>query len=285
MELLKIVGISLAAIMGFVGYATYGIPLVVPAPPPEEAKISGEITMDQFIALGDKIFNGKGTCTLCHNPVGGRAPILDQVGPHAKERLEDPRYEGKAANVEEYIYESMTDPSAYVVAGFGKPGTNDTVSPMPDVSGGAIGLSEAEMKAVIAYLQSSSGVDVTVQIPTGEGAAPAEEEEEAAPVMAASAEEAFNKFGCVTCHKVPGVEEAGDLGPDLTTMAESAGDRVEGMSAREFVMDSIVNPNAAIAEGFDADMMPPDFADQMMVAELNMIVDALLGESGGEETE
>lgn len=284
MELLKIIGISLAAIVGFVGYATFGIPLVVPAPPPEEAKISGEMTMDQFIALGDKIFHGKGTCTLCHNPVGGRAPLLDQVGPHAKERLEDERYEGKATNVEEYIYESMTDPSAYVVAGFGKPGTNDTVSPMPDVSGGAIGLSEAEMRAVIAYLQSSSGVEVTAKIPTG--AAPVEEEEAAAaPKPAASAEEAFNKFGCVTCHKVPGVEEAGDLGPDLTALADSAAGRVEGMSAREFVVDSIINPNAVIAEGFDADMMPADFAEQMMVAELNMIVDALLGGGGGEETE
>lgn len=278
MELLKIVGVSLVAIMGFVGYATYGIPLVVPAPPPVEEKITGAMTMEQYIALGDKIFNGKGTCTLCHNPVGGRAPILDAVGQHAQERLEDSRYEGKAKTVEEYIHESMVDPSAYVVAGFGKPGTNDTVSPMPNVSKGAIGLSEAEMGAVVAYLQSSSGVEVTVALPTGEAAAAGGEEEVAeAPKPAASAEEAFNKFGCVTCHMVPGVEEGGDMGPDLTKLAETAGSRAEGKSAREFVMESITNPNAVIADGFDADMMPPDFAEQMMVAELNMMVDAILG--------
>ena len=60
----------------------------------------------------------------------------------------------------------MVDPSAYVVAGFGKAGSNDSESPMPNVTAGGIGLSEAEVAAVIAYLQDLAGAEITVEIPT-----------------------------------------------------------------------------------------------------------------------
>ncbi len=139
-----------------------GIYKLTELPPAEKAT-----TIEQYIAIGERIFNGKGTCTLCHNPVSGRAPLLDKVGAIAEERLKDPRYKGKAKTGEEYIHESMVDPSAYVVAGFGKPGTNDTVSRMLNVSKGAIGLSDAEMGAIIAYLQQIAGVKITVKLPMG----------------------------------------------------------------------------------------------------------------------
>jgi len=275
--LLKIVVFSLAVICGFAGYTTFGLPLIVPEAPPKEEKLSGDLTMDQFIAVGEKIYNGKGTCTLCHNPVGGRAPLLETVAADAPERMKDPRYNGMATTVEEYIHESMVDTSAFVVAGFGKKGTNDTVSPMPDVSKGAIGLSDVEINAVIAYLQSTAGVDVTVALPTGDEGAPADEEAPAEIKVAESAEEAFAKFDCLSCHIVPGVEEGGDIGPDLTKLAAAAGQRKKGMSARQFIEESIISPNAFVGPDMEADMMPDDYAGKMTVAELNMIVDALAG--------
>jgi len=36
----------------------------------------------------------------------------------APERLQDPRYKGKATNVREYIVESIIEPSFYVVEGY-----------------------------------------------------------------------------------------------------------------------------------------------------------------------
>jgi hypothetical protein len=133
--LLKVTVFSLLTIAFFAGFSNYGIPEINPAPPPKEEKLDlGSMTMDRFVALGDKIFNGKGTCTLCHNAVGGRAPMLDKVAAVAPERMADPRYEGDADTLEAYLYESMVKPSAYVVAGFGKAGSNDTQSPMPDAS-------------------------------------------------------------------------------------------------------------------------------------------------------
>lgn len=262
--------------LGFYGFTKVGIPLINPAPPPVEEKISGDITMDQFVALGEKIFNGKGTCTLCHNSLG-RAPMLEPVATVAMDRIADPRYgeKGKATTIGEYIYESMIDPSAFVVGGFGKKGSNDTVSPMPNVSTGAIGLSAAEMDSVIAFLQSTAGVDITVSLPTGE--VEVAEEGGEAPPPAESAKEAFSKFGCDACHMGPEIEEGGDMGPDLSKLAATAGKRTTGLSAVQFIVNSIVEPNAVIAEGFDEDMMPDDFAEQMTVSELNLIVNAILG--------
>jgi cytochrome c551/c552 len=258
----KVVGFSLFAIVAFALYANYGIPKINPAPPPVEEKIDlGAMTMDSFIALGDKIFNGKGTCTLCHNALGGRAPMLDTVAAIAGERMADARYKGTATNAEEFIYESLVKPSAFVVSGFGKAGTNDTVSPMPDVSTGSVGLSEVELKAVVAYLQDKAGTDVTVEIPTE---APAEEEEGegAERVVAKTAEEVIENYGCTMCHKIAAGE--GDMGPDLT--------RIGAAKSREYLRRSILDPNADIAAGFDADMMPGDIGDQMAASELELLV-------------
>jgi len=274
-ELIKILLFSLAIMLSFVGFATYGVPLVVPAPPPVEEKLSGDITIEQYIALGDKIFNGKGTCTLCHSPVGGRAPLLGSTGAVAAERLKDERYKGKATTPEEYLHESMVEPSAFVVSGFGKTGSNDTISPMPNVSKGSIGLSDVEIGAVIAYMQSIAGVEVTVALPTGDAAA-ASDEAPAEIKIAASAQEAYAKFGCAMCHVIAGQEESGDVGPDLTKFKDAAGTRKPGMSAEMFAMEAIVDPGADIAEGFE-EGMPDDFGDQMTVTELNMIVNHLLG--------
>lgn len=282
MELLKILTTSLALILGFVGYATYGIPLVIPELPPVEEKITGAMTKDQYVAMGSKIFLGKGTCTLCHSPVGGRAPLLDTVGSVANDRLKDSRYKGKAKTSEEYIRESMVDTSAYVVAGFGKPGTNDTVSPMPDVSKGAIALNPVEIGAVIAYLQSNAGVEVTVALPTGEAAPAADSKEPAKVEPAKTFAEAFTKFECVTCHTAPGVE-GGDMGPNLTALKAEAGKRKKGLSPEQYVAESLVSPNAFVVKGFEPDMMPGDYASRLTVAELNLIVNGLLGKEAGKE--
>ncbi len=278
-ELGKILVYGLLIMLAFAGYAKFGIPLVIPEAPPVEEKITGAMTKDQFVAMGDKIFHGKGTCTLCHSPVGGRAPVLDAVGPRSSERIKDPRYKGKAKTGEEYIRESMMEPSTYVVAGFGKPGTNDTVSPMPQINKGAIGLSDVEINAVISYLQKSGGVEVTVPLPTGAApAAPAGgAEAAAAPKPATTAEEAFNKYGCVTCHVVPGIAEGGDMGPNLTKLAKEAGSRKPGMSGQAYIIESISTPNAYVVKGFEPDMMPSDFAEKITMSEMNLIVNALLG--------
>lgn len=263
---LKVSIFSLLMVGGFWGFSNFGIPQIKPAPPPVEEKVDlGAMTMDQFIALGGKIFNGKGTCTLCHNKLG-RAPMLDQIGKNGPERLKDPRYKGTAKTIEEYIFESMTKPSAYVVAGFGKSGTNDTESPMPDVTGGGIGLNPVEVKAVIAYLQDAGGAEVTVEIPAmPKPGAEAPKAEEAAPLK--TAQEVIAKFGCGACHKV--ADQTGEIGPNLT--------KIGATKNKDYIRQAILDPDAVIAKGYPAGMMPKTFGDQLKASELEMLVNYLAG--------
>ena len=266
----KVVIFSLLTIGFFSGYSYFGIPQIEPAPPPEDEVLDlGAMTMDRFVALGERVFNGKGTCTLCHNEVGGRAPLLDQAAVVAGERLADTRYGGEATDIESYLRESLVEPSAFVVAGFGKAGTGDTVSPMPNVLTGSIGLSEAESAAVIAYLQDLGGVEVTVEIPAGAG-----EEAGAAPAASGEGralfetpEDAIAELACGACHVVAG--EEGDLGPDLS--------QIGATRDKAYIRQAILDPDAVISEGFEAEMMPPDYGEQLYARELEMLVDYLAG--------
>lgn len=266
---LLVIAFSLLTVGFFAGYSNWGIPQVEPAPPPKEEKLDlGEMTMDSFVALGERLFNGKGTCTLCHNPVGGRAPLLEKSATIAKERMADSRYKGEAKDAAEYLYESLVEPSAYVVAGFGKSGTGDTVSPMPKVDAGSIGMSEAEMMALVAYLQNLAGVEITVEIPKDAAADDAKEDAEGEPRPALKTpEDAIAEFSCGACHKVAG--EEGDQAPDLR--------KIGALRDREFIRRSILNPNAEISKGFKPDLMPADYGTQMYAVELEMLVNYLAG--------
>jgi cbb3-type cytochrome c oxidase subunit III len=69
----------------------------------------------------------------------------------------------------------------------------------------------------------------------------------------------FNSNGCGGCHAIQGLS-AGTVGPELTQIGTVAETRVEGMSAEEYLHESIVNPSAHIVEGYN-DLMPKNFGD------------------------
>ncbi len=270
---LKVAVFSLLVIFAFAGYSSFGIPQITPAAPPKPEKIDlSAMDMDQFIALGERIVNGKGTCTLCHNSLG-RAPMLDKLGENVPKRFADSRYSGENKEPAAYLEESLVQPSAYVVAGFGKAGSNDTESPMPDVSGGGISLSNVEIKAVIAYMLDSNGLENTVEIPSdaGDAAAAAEEEDSGdgggARALYATVEEIIAANTCGACHKIG--DEVGELGPDLT--------KIGAAKDKDYLRRALLDPNADVAEGFDAGMMPEGLGEQLYAKELEMLVDYLAG--------
>ena len=83
----------------------------------------------------------------------------------------------------------------------------------------------------------------------------------------------FLTKGCTGCHSRAGVSE-GFVGPDLTDLADRAGDRVDGLTADEYVRQSVLEPQAYIVSGYGGQMpvLPVD------AAELDALVEFLLGD-------
>jgi len=275
MTFLRIMGFSIAMLLAFMGIS-HLLPQVVPdTSEPVEVSTDG-LDMDGMIALGETIYKGKGTCTLCHNGMG-RAPDTLEMDMAATfpERLADPRYKGVAAGkegakaIEDYIIESMKEPSAYVVAGFGKKGTNDTESPMPVVDKAPIELSVVEMNAVTAFLQDLAGLEPTVPLPSAEDTPVSDDSgntsDEPAPLLT-SGEDIIGEYGCAACHDLLG--SGADIGPSLYGI----GKRMD----RAGVIESIIAPNAVIADGFEADVMPADFGESLRGSELLVLADYLI---------
>lgn len=261
--ILKVLGFSLALTLVFTLVANTLPQVEGEAPVEEEIELSG-LTMGSFIALGENLFSGKGTCTLCHNNLGRAPDILAlNMQQASEERLADPNYQGEAGDVEAYLRESMVSPGAYVVPGFGKKGSNDTESPMPIVDKAPIGLSAIEVDAIIAFMQAKDGNEVSVKLPTDAPEPVAEETPvaAAAPLPAQTAEQAFGKYGCAACHTLMQTESP--VGPSLTDV----GARLTAEEIRE----SILEPGAVIAEGFPP-IMPADFGNKMTASELEMMV-------------
>ncbi len=269
----KVLGFSVGLTLIFTLVANL-LPQVEGEAPVDEVIDLGALTPESFAALGEKLFMGKGTCTLCHKPPPlGRAPDIqgENMVDVAAQHIADERYEGEATTPEGYILESMMAPGKYVVKGWGVAGSNDTVSPMPVVNAAPIELTEVEMNAIVAYLQHKDGNDITVELPTE---APVAEEPQAlagggAPAPAETGEAAIKKYGCQACHTLLGSNSP--VGPVLDTVAE----RLD----RQQIQQSIIDPAAVIAEGF-VNMMPVDFAQKMTVSELNMIVELLAASKG-----
>jgi cytochrome c oxidase subunit 2 len=77
---------------------------------------------------------------------------------------------------------------------------------------------------------------------------------------------------CGTCHILADAGTKGEVGPDL--------DKVLPGKSADFIRESIVNPNAEIAPGYKAGLMPQDFKDTLSDQQLQSLVDYLLKVAG-----
>jgi hypothetical protein len=130
--------------------------------PPKETELKKDMSQDDLVKAGKDIMEGKGLCTTCHTfgKSGAlRFPDLAGIGARAGSRR-------PGLSDVDYLAQSIYDPSAYIVPGF-NPG-------MPVINKPPIGLTDQEILAVIAFLQSNGGkVTVTLQSkvwPLGSGA-------------------------------------------------------------------------------------------------------------------
>jgi cytochrome c oxidase subunit II len=70
--------------------------------------------------------------------------------------------------------------------------------------------------------------------------------------------------GCGTCHTFKAAGANGQVGPNLD-------ESLQGKDA-EYIRESIVNPNADIAEGFSAGVMPKDYGTKLSDKQLADLV-------------
>ncbi|MEP7009373.1 MAG: cytochrome c [Acidobacteriota bacterium] len=121
--------------------------------PPEDIVLAKDMKPEEMQKVGRQIMEGKGLCFTCHT-IGKssgpfRFPDLGGIGSRAGTRI-------PGMSDVEYIAQSMYEPAKFIVPGF-NPG-------MPEISKPPIGLTDDEILAVIAYLQSLGGTTtVTMQ--------------------------------------------------------------------------------------------------------------------------
>ena len=262
---LKIVGIVLGTLALYTLIANK-IPQVQ-SEVPQTLTLGANVTPEQLVAAGEKVFNGIGGCTTCHG-LGTRAPNLltDEKGTGpigARCGKREP-----AKSCKQYLYESLDNPTAYIVAGY------QPIMPVMTKQ-----LSPAQIWSVIAFLESQGGtVDVTASdIPAtsststtsttaggggggGSGGLAGGSTDPKAIIQAA---------GCLACHKLDGQGQV--IAPDLTHV----GSRRDAASIRRKILD----PMSSIAKGYEklAGIMPKTFGTMLNAAQLEALVQYLAG--------
>lgn len=244
--------------LGVVAFYT-GVAHVIPqlqSGVPEVLALGSDASPEALVGAGERVYNGAGGCAACHG-LGTRAPNLltDAAGQGPIGTRCGTRRRGMDCKA--YLYESMTDPGAYVVPGF--------EAIMPDMRKQ---LSDDQIWAVVAYLQAQGGeVTVTaadIKRPSGTagtvGAAPA------AATFTATTDprQLFAEKGCVACHQLDGA--GGPVGPPL--------DRIGSRRTADHIRRSILAPNADTAQGYEkfAGTMPATFGQQLSAAQLEALV-------------
>ena len=89
----------------------------------------------------------------------------------------------------------------------------------------------------------------------------------------------FTEEGCGACHTLADAGSNADVGPGLDELARSAGKRRPGTEAPAYVEESILDPSAFVVGGFQDDLMPKDYGDQLTPEEVDALVQYLLDAS------
>lgn len=269
-----------------IGFYMY-IGLIVPQKtiyPPETTDFRSDLTPAELAAAGEDIFAGKGACLVCH-AIGTleaalRYPNLENIGAIAASRID-------SLSDVDYLAQSFYEPDLFIVEGF-LPG-------MPPVNRPPIGLTDAEILAVIAYMQSLGGEPTvtlqtrlhyqsdSVQVSLFEEPATLEATRSRTPeTVGPRGSRLFTNYFCATCHLVdaPNPTDPGTLplkGPSLYNV----GSRL----SRAAIYEAILEPDLTLSEGYEAGIMsstliPTGFYDEMSPIELRALVNYLAALTG-----
>jgi mono/diheme cytochrome c family protein len=183
-------------------------------------------------------------CGTCHTMA--QAGTTAQIGPDLDAAFAAAREAGEGGETVEGIVEAQVE--------LPRPSNASPAVSMPaDIVTGQ------DLEDVAAYVGMYAGVPGAAppKAPGGPGA------------------QVFANNGCGGCHMLAAAESGGTVGPDLD-------ESLPGQSAK-MVEESIADPNATIAKGYPANVMPANFAQTLSAEELEDLVQYLLQstQSGG----
>jgi mono/diheme cytochrome c family protein len=232
---------------------------------PQALTLGANVTPEQLVAAGEKVYTGIGGCTTCHG-LGERAPNLltDEKGQGPIGARCGKREPGKSCK--QYLYESLDNPTAFVVSGY------QPIMPVMTKQ-----LTPEQVWAVMAFLEAQGGtVDVTADdIAKSKPAAGAAPAASAAPAGGGAGfaggstdpKVIIQAAGCLACHKLDGQGQV--IAPDLTHV----GSRRDAASIRKKILD----PASSVTKGYEklAGIMPKSFGTMMNAAQLEALVEYL----------
>jgi len=223
----------------------------------------------QAIEVGAELFEIN--CRGCHGLQGegiiGLAPPLNDAHFFVN-RLAEVGWQG---GLEDYIFATVstgrqvsTRPDLY-------PGSGSPAMPTwSEQFGGP--LREDQIEALAAFIvnweaTALGDVELAEIQPAAELAAESDD-----PVERGRA--VYNTSGCGGCHAIEGIS-VGAVGPALSQITTVAATRVDGVTAEEYIRESIINPSAYLVEGYD-DLMIKTFADSITEGQFDDLIAFLL---------
>jgi mono/diheme cytochrome c family protein len=179
-------------------------------------------------------------CGTCHTLA--QAGSTAQVGPNLDHAFAAARAEGNDSDTVEGVVKAQVE--------YPRPNNGDTAVSMPaDIVTGQ------DLDDVAAYVGEWAGVP---------GAAPPK-------VAGGPGAQVFANNGCGGCHTFAAAEAGGVTGPNLDEVLPGQSDAM--------IKESIVEPNAEIAKGYAANVMPPNFGEILSSQELEDLVKYLMEDS------
>jgi mono/diheme cytochrome c family protein len=181
-------------------------------------------------------------CGVCHTMA--QAGTTAQVGPDLDSAFAAARADGESDSTVEGVVKAQVE--------YPRPSNGDPAVSMPaDVVSGQ------DLDDVAAYVGLYAGVRGAAppKVPGGPGA------------------QVFANNGCGGCHTLKAANSGGVTGPNL--------DEVLPGQTAAMVHESIVDPNANIATGYPANVMPANFEQTLSSKEIEDLVEYLLESTGG----
>jgi mono/diheme cytochrome c family protein len=181
-------------------------------------------------------------CGVCHTLA--QAGTTAQIGPNLDDAFASARAAGEGGDTVEGVVKAQVE--------YPRPSNSDPAVSMPaDVVTGQ------DLEDVAAYVGLYAGVPGAAppKVPGGPGA------------------QVFANNGCGGCHTLAAAKSGGVTGPNL--------DEVLPGQTEAMVHESIVEPNANIATGYPANVMPGNFEQSLSPKEIEDLVEYLLESTSG----